>query len=73
MDIVVIHICVECGYSLYAYLWILLLYISVVECGYSLFAYLWILWLYISVENESSYHMHVKETIFHAIIVTPSK
>ena len=44
---------VKCGYSLYAYLWILLIYISVVECGYSLFAYLrmWILLLYISVEN----------------------
>ena len=29
---------VKYKYSVYAYLWILLLYISVVECGYSLFA-----------------------------------
>ena len=53
---------VKCGYSLYAYLWILLLYISVVECGYSLFAYLrmWILLLYISVENVSSAYMPIR-------------
>ena len=53
---------VKCGYSLYAYLWILLLYISVVECGYSLFAYLrmWILLLYIFVENVGSAHMPIR-------------
>ena len=52
---------VKFGYSLYAYLWILLLYISVVECGYSLFAYLrmWILLLYISVENVGSAYMPI--------------
>ena len=43
---------VKCGYSLYAYLWILLIYISVVECGYSFYAYLNVRYsfLYISVE-----------------------
>ena len=53
---------VKCGYSLYAYLWILLIYISVVECGYSLFAYLrmWILLLYISVENVVSAYMPIR-------------
>ncbi|CAL5394296.1 unnamed protein product [Camellia sinensis] len=50
---------VKCGYSLYAYLWILLLYISVVECGYSLYAYLWILLLYISGENVGSAYMPI--------------
>ena len=45
---------VKCGYSLYAYLWILVIYISVVECGYSLYAYLWILLFYISGENVGS-------------------
>ena len=51
---------VKCGYSLYAYLWILLLYISVVECGYSLNAYLWILLLYMSVENVGSAYMPIR-------------
>ena len=53
---------VKCGYTLYAYLWILWLYISVVECGHSLFAYLgmWILLLYISVENVGSAYMSIR-------------
>ena len=53
---------VKCGYSLYAYLWILWLYISVVECGHSLYAYLrmWILLLYISVENVVSAYMPIR-------------
>ena len=53
---------VKCGYSLYAYLWILLLYISVVERGYSLFAYLrmWILLLNIPVENVGSAYMPIR-------------
>ena len=42
---------VKCGYSLYAYLWILLVYISVVEWGDCLVGYvcMWILLLYIAV------------------------
>ena len=53
---------VKCGYSLYDYLWIMWLYISVVECEHSLFAYLgmWILLLYISVENVGSAYMSIR-------------
>ena len=52
---------VMCGFSSYAYLWILWLCISVVECGFSLFAYLrmWILLLYISVDNVVGAYMPI--------------